>query len=198
MPPKGKLADAEIAVLEDWVRTGAYWPKGDETDSADKLPPAKRIEQIRESHWAYRPIEAPAPPKVKDSKWPRQPIDNFILSVLESKDIEPNQRADRRTLILRAYFTLVGLAPSYDEVQAFVADDSPQAFSKMIDRLLESPHYGERWARHWLDVARFAETTGYQAGSRDTTYPYAYTYRDYVIKAFNDDKPFNELQRYHR
>ena len=193
MPPKGKLADAEIAILEDWVRTGAYWPKGDQADSKETLPPAKRIDQIRESHWAYRPIESPVPPKVKDSKWPRQPIDNFILSVLESKDIEPNQRADRRTLILRAYFTLVGLAPSYDEVQAFVADNSPQAFSKMIDRLLESPHYGERWARHWLDVARFAETTGYQAGSRDTTYPYAYTYRDYVIKAFNDDKPFNEF-----
>jgi len=193
MPPKGKLTDAEIATLVEWVRTGAYWPKGNEPDAVEQLPPAKRIDQIRESHWAYRPIQAAAPPKVKDSKWPWHPIDNFILSALESQEITPNRQADRRTLILRAYFTLLGLAPSYDEVQAFVADDSPQAFSNMIDRLLESPHYGERWARHWLDVARFAETTGYQAGSRDTTYPYAYTYRDYVIKAFNDDKPFNEF-----
>jgi hypothetical protein len=193
MPPKGKLSNSEIATLEEWVRSGAYWPKGKETDSAEPLPPAKRIEEIRESHWSYRPIESIEPPTVKDSNWPKQPIDNFILSALESKGIAPNKTADRRTLILRAYFTLVGLAPSFDEVQAFVADDSPQAFPKLIDRLLESPHYGERWARHWLDVARFAETTGYQAGSRDTTYPYAYTYRDYVIKAFNEDKPFNEF-----
>ena len=155
MPPKGKLSNSEIATLEEWVRSGAYWPKGKETDSAEPLPPAKRIEEIRESHWSYRPIESIDPPTVKDSNWPKQPIDNFILSALESKGIAPNKTADRRTLMLRAYFTLVGLAPSFDEVQAFVADDSPEAFSKLIDRLLESPHYGERWARHWLDVARF-------------------------------------------
>ncbi|MCY2981087.1 MAG: PSD1 and planctomycete cytochrome C domain-containing protein [Planctomycetota bacterium] len=193
MPPKGKLGVDEIAILDEWVRTGAYWPKDKEPSANELLPPAQRIDQIRESHWSYQPIKEVAPPEVKNSSWPKQPIDRFILSALESKGLAPNNPTDRRTLILRACFTLTGLPPTYDEVKAFEADNSPDAFERLIDRLLESKHYGERWARHWLDLARFAETTGYQAGSRDTRYPYAYTYRDYVINAFNDDKPFNEF-----
>ena len=193
MPPKGKLGVDEIAILVEWVRTGAYWPKGKETSANALLSPAQRIDQIRESHWSYQPINEVAPPEVKNTSWPKQPIDRFILSALESNGLAPNSPTDRRNLILRACFTLTGLPPTYDEVQAFEADKSSDAFERLIDRLLESKHYGERWARHWLDLARFAETTGYQAGNRDTRYPYAYTYRDYVINAFNDDKPFNEF-----
>ena len=193
MPPKGKLGVDEIAILVEWVRTGAYWPKDTDPAAITTLPPAQRIEQIRQSHWSYRPIQQVSPPAVKNAAWPKLPVDRFILAALESKGLEPNNPTDRRSLILRACFTLTGLPPTYEEVEAFAADKSSDAFEKLIDRLLDSPHYGERWARHWLDLARFAETTGYQAGSRDTRYPYAYTYRDYVINAFNDDKPFNEF-----
>lgn len=195
MPPDGKLSDQEIAVLSQWVRDGAFWPEQTIQDASGEraIPPAERIDSLRESHWAYRRVEAVEPPVVADVSWPKQPIDCFILSQLEQAGLPPSPAADRRTLILRAYFTLVGLPPSYDEVQKFMADESTDAFSQLVDRLLDSPHYGERWARHWLDLARFAETTGYLAGSVDTTYPYAYTYRDYVIKAFNSDKPFNRF-----
>ncbi|MEQ1830275.1 MAG: PSD1 and planctomycete cytochrome C domain-containing protein [Pirellula sp.] len=193
MPPDGKLKDEQIATLVEWVRSGAYWPKDKDSTVATSLPPAQRIDEIRESHWAYRPVVEHTPPSVSDTLWPQQAIDRFILSKLEAKGLKPNPIADRRTLMLRAHFTLTGLPPTYDEMEAFVADSSPNAFEKLVDRLLESGHYGERWARHWLDVARFAETTGYQAGSRDTRYPYAYTYRDYVIRALNDDKPFDQF-----
>ncbi len=193
MPPKGKLGDDEIAILVEWVRNGAFWPKDKDPAASALLPPAQRIDQIRESHWSYKPVQNVALPEVKNAAWPNQPIDRFILSALESKGLAPNNPTDRRTLILRASFTLTGLPPTYEEAEAFAADKSSDAFERLIERLLESPHYGERWARHWLDLARFAETTGYQAGNRDTRYPYAYTYRDYVINAFNADKPFNEF-----
>ncbi len=120
-------------------------------------------------------------------------IDRFVLARLSEADLAPNPRADRRTLIHRAYFTLLGLPPSYEEVQAFLSDKNPDAFARLVDRLLENPHYGERWARHWLDIARYGDTTGYLAGSMETRYPYAFTYRDYVIDAFNDDKPFDQF-----
>ena len=193
MPPDGKLEDEEIAIIVEWVRSGAFWPKDKDTMAAMSLPPSQRIDEIRKSHWAYRPVGEHVPPPVNDTKWPQQAIDRFILSNLEPKGLKPNPIADRRTLMLRAHFMVTGLPPTYEEVEAFVADQSPDAFEKLVDRLLESRHYGERWARHWLDVARFAETTGYQAGNRDTRYPYAYTYRDYVIRALNDDKPFNQF-----
>lgn len=193
MPPAGKLADGDIAILVEWVRSGAFWPKDKDSTAAMSLPPAKRIDEIRASHWAYRPVGEHLPPAVNDTAWSQQAIDRFILTKLEAKGLKPNPVADRRTLMLRAHFMVTGLPPTYDELQAFIADESPHAFEKLVDRLLESRHYGERWARHWLDVARFAETTGYQAGSRDTRYPYAYTYRDYVIRSLNDDKPFNQF-----
>ena len=193
MPPDGKLENEEIATMVEWVRSGAFWPKDKESTAAVSLPPAQRIDEIRKSHWAYRPMGEHVPPSVNDAQWPQHDIDRFILSKLESKGLKPNPIADRRTLMLRAHFMVTGLPPTYEEVEAFVADQSPNAFEKLVDRLLESRHYGERWARHWLDVARFAETTGYQAGSRDTRYPYAYTYRDYVIRALNDDTPFDQF-----
>jgi mono/diheme cytochrome c family protein len=193
MPPDTKLKDQDIAVLDEWVRSGALWPVDPDSSATMSLSPAQRIDQIRESHWSYRPIGSFSPPPVKNSNWPQQSIDRFILTKLEEKELPPNPQADRRTLMLRAHFVLTGLPPTFDEVKDFVADQSSNAFERLVDRLLESRHYGERWARHWLDVARYAETTGYQAGSRDTRYPYAYTYRDYVIRAFNEDKPFDQF-----
>ncbi len=205
MPPDGKLSDEAIAILTKWVESGAYWPE--EADSAAKVSPkspAEQIAEMRESHWAYRPIAATQPPEINEppgansetavgDESQTRPIDRFILSKLRDSGLTPSAPADRRSLIHRAHFTLLGLPPSYEEVQAFIADESPDAFAKLIDRLLDSPHYGERWARHWMDIARFAETTGYQPGNRETRYPYAFTYRDYLINAFNSDKPFNEF-----
>ncbi|MFO0939159.1 MAG: PSD1 and planctomycete cytochrome C domain-containing protein [Pirellulales bacterium] len=196
MPPDKKLQDDQIAILTKWIADGAYWPKESSSSKEMKkesLPPAKRIDEIREKHWAFKPIGNPAPPSVKNEAWIKQSLDRFVLSKLEQSNLTPSSQADKRTLMLRAYFTLTGLPPTYEQIEAFVADESPQAFEKLIDKLLDDPHYGERWARHWLDIARFAETTGYQAGSVDTTYPYAYTYRDYVIKAFNQDKPYDRF-----
>lgn len=193
MPPTGKLAEDQVRVLTDWVNAGAYWPEDGTPEQESSLPPAQRIDELRESHWAYRPLQPQQPPTVSDISWPRGPLDHFVLARLEQEGLSPSRRADRRTLILRAYFTLLGLPPSYEEVKAFEEDLAPDAFEKLVDRLLESRHFGERWARHWLDIARYADTTGYFPGSRDTRYPYAYTYRDYVIKAFNDDKPFDRF-----
>ncbi len=193
MPPDAKLSDEEIAIVVEWVRSGAFWPKDKDATAAMSLPPAQRIDEIRASHWAYKALGEHQPPVVHDTAWPGQAIDHFILSKQEAKGLKPNPKADRRTLMMRAHFMVTGLPPTYDEISAFIADESSNAFEKLVDRLLESRHYGERWARHWLDVARFAETTGYQAGNRDTRYPYAYTYRDYVIRALNDDKPFNQF-----
>lgn len=193
MPPDGKIPDEQIEILVAWVKSGAYWPKTDDVDLTATLPPAQRIEQIRDSHWAYRPIGQFEPPRVQNESWPTGAIDRFILSKLESRGLAPNKVADRRTQLLRAHFSLTGLAPTYEELESYLQDESDSSLERVIDRLLASPHYGERWARHWLDLARYAETTGYQAGSRDTRYPYAYTYRDYVINAFNTDKPFNEF-----
>jgi len=192
MPPEGKLPAEAIAVLTAWVSTGAYWPEEADQDDAPQSP-AEQIDEFRNSHWAFQPIVAAEPPQVAQTQWPQQPLDQFILARLEAAGLTPNPPADRRALIHRAYFALIGLPPSYEEVEAFVADPSPDAFAQVVDRLLENRHYGERWARHWLDIARYADTTGYMGGSRETRYPYAYTYRDYVIAAFNDDKPFDRF-----
>ncbi len=155
-------------------------------------PPLSTAEQV-ENHWAFQPVEKIVPPKVKHSNRARTPVDLFVLARLEAKGWEPSLRADRRTLIRRAYLDLTGLAPSFAEVQTFVSDDSPEAWPKLIDRLLASPHYGERWARHWLDVARYADNKGYVGVGVDRLYPYSYTYRDYVVRAFNEDLPYNRF-----
>ena len=193
MPPDGKLPAEAIDTLTAWVRRGAHWPADPAGDDAATVPPAQRIAEFQKSHWSYQPIVAHAPPAVRDTAWPRQPIDAFVLARLEGAGLAPNPQADRRALIRRAFFTLTGLPPTYEEVEAFAADESADAFPRLVDRLLDSRHYGERWARHWLDIARYADTTGYFAGNRDTRYPHAYTYRDYVIDAFNDDVPFDRF-----
>jgi hypothetical protein len=145
-------------------------------------------------HWAFRPLLAPAPPSVDDRVgWCRTPVDRFILAALAGRGLTPNDAADRRTLIRRATFDLLGLAPTPEEIDDFVRDPDPQAYEKLVDRLLASPHYGERWARHWMDVARFAESHGYE---QDYDRPNAYPYRDFLIRAFNDDLPYDQFVRW--
>ncbi|HBI46813.1 MAG TPA: hypothetical protein DDY78_28760, partial [Planctomycetales bacterium] len=174
MPPDGeKLTGAQVADFEVWVKMGAPLPGVQE----DKIKANAR------THWSFQPVKRPAVPTVKDQTWVQSPVDAFILAKLESKGMQPAQPANKRTLIRRATYDLIGLPPTPEEVTAFVADESPDAFAKVLDRLLASPHYGERWGRHWLDVASYASSDS----------PYAFTYRDYVIRAFNDDLPYDEF-----
>ena len=186
MPPKGKkLSDEQIADLEQWVKMGAPDPR-------TATLAQKEWKASSKDHWAWQPLTKPAVPDVKNSAWGKTPVDNFILTKLESKNLTPNPIADKRTLIRRASFDLIGLPPTPEEVEAFVKDESLDAFAKVVDRLLASPHYGERWGRHWLDVARYSDTKGMVKRQREDPHsPYAWTYRDYVIKSFNDDKPYN-------
>jgi hypothetical protein len=195
MPPKQKLSDEEIAAIVKWVEMGAPWP-------ADNLKPVevatddeKELDwnALRESHWAFRQVQSPTPPSVVDQSWPKGDIDRFILSKLEQAGLKPAPAASREVLIRRAYFDLIGLPPTPAEVDAFVNDASDGAFARLVDRLLESPHYGERWARHWLDVARYSDGLG---GSSDGAHqPHAWRYRDWVIDALNRDLPYDQFVR---
>ncbi len=185
MPPDKKLPDRVIADFERWIRQGAIDPR----DDADAVPTP--MEDGRH-HWAFQPVHKPTPPTTINQHWPRGAIDRFVLKRLEDEGLKPSIRADRRSLIRRAYFDLIGLPPEPDEIDRFVADDSPVAFRQLVDRLLDSPHYGERWARHWLDVARYADNKGY-VFYFEKSFPWAWTYRDYVIRAFNEDLPFDRF-----
>src|SRR5262245_25312077 len=180
MPPKNKLPAAAVADLEHWIAIGAPDPR---TTTVVK----NTIDwKAARKHWAFQPIRCPTLPRVKNAAWAQTPVDRFILTQLEARGLTPSPPADRHTLIRRASFDLVGLPPTPEEVAAFEADRSPDAFAKVVDRLLASPHYGERWGRHWLDVARYADTKdGVLMYGDDRVRPYAYTYRDYVIRAFN-------------
>jgi mono/diheme cytochrome c family protein len=190
MPPKGKkLSSEQIADLETWVRLGAPDPR---TNQVSGLSRAEAIAAKARTHWAFQPVEESPVPVVRNKRWIQTPVDNFILARLDAKGLTPSQRADKRTLIRRAYFDLIGLPPSPEEVSEFLANGSPDAFARLVDKLLASPHYGERWGRHWLDVARYADTKGY-VFEEDRHYPYSYTYRDYVIRAFNEDLPYDEF-----
>ncbi|HEY1169977.1 MAG TPA: PSD1 and planctomycete cytochrome C domain-containing protein [Verrucomicrobiae bacterium] len=190
MPPKKKLEDQQIKDLEAWVKMGAPDPR---TASAGPLNPFDSIMAEGRKHWAFQPVMKPAQPAVKNEKWVKSPIDAFVLAKLESKNMQPSGPADKRTLIRRAYFDLTGLPPTPEEVSAFLADRSPDAYEKVIDKLLASPRYGERWGRHWLDVARYADTKGYLAGGVERRFGYSYTYRDYVVQAFNEDLPYDQF-----
>jgi hypothetical protein len=190
MPPQGKLPASAIDVLTAWVKLGAPWL---ETPAAAALPPGGfTVTAAQQSHWAFQPVRKPPLPAVKDTAWPTSPIDRFILHPLEQKGLRPNNPADKLTLLRRATFDLTGLPPTLAEIDAFLADHSPNAFARVVDRLLASPRYGERWGRHWLDVARYADTKGY-VFNEDARYPNSYSYRDYVIRAFNDDLPYNRF-----
>jgi mono/diheme cytochrome c family protein len=194
MPPTGKLKPDEIAILTDWVKMGAPWPGTKVSTEARKaaLTGEYVITDAQRHFWSFLPVHMPTLPKVKNAAWVQSPIDRFILAKLEPKGLKPAPPADRRILIRRATLDLIGLPPTPQEVDAFLADKSPHAFAKVVDRLLASPRYGERWGRHWLDVARYADTKGYSF-TEDSVYHNAYTYRDYVIRAFNEDLPYNQF-----
>jgi hypothetical protein len=191
MPPAKKLAKEQVADLTRWIQLGAPWPDGDKTAAA----PAKREFQITErdrAHWAFQPVRRPALPVLKDPARSANPIDAFLLARLEAKGLQMNPPASKRELIRRVYYDLTGLPPTPEEVEAFAADPSPHAYEALVDRLLDSPHYGEKWGRHWLDLVRFAETNSYE---RDGAKPNAWRYRDYVIRSFNADKPYDQFLR---
>jgi cytochrome c553 len=201
MPPKNRLPAAVVADFVTWVQLGAPAPVGASrpTALATTRPTGPQAEHnlagipydaLRHDHWAWQPVKVAAAPAVKNTAWPRSDIDHFILASLEAKGLHPVGDADRVTLIRRVTFDLTGLPPTLAETQAFVSDPSSNAFEKVVDRLLASPAFGERWGRHWLDVARYAESTG---SARNVPYSYAWRYRDYVIDAFNKDKPYNRF-----
>jgi hypothetical protein len=191
MPPKGKLPDAVIADFEKWIAMGAPDPR----DKRETTAKAGEYDyEAARKHWAYQPIPRPAIPSVRLADWPLSPIDSLLLARLEANGLTPSPPADRRTLLRRAYIDLIGLPPTFEEVEAFERDPSRGAFSCVVDRLLDSPHYGERWGRHWLDVARYADTKDLVLlYGPDRMRPYSYTYRDYVIRALNADTPYDRF-----
>jgi mono/diheme cytochrome c family protein len=202
MPPSGKLKDHEVADLTEWVKMGAPWP-GSVTPATlaitpaasgggPKNPAARSFSEEEKAFWAYQPLNAQAPAQMKDEAWAQSPIDRFILRKLEEKNLKPAPPADKMTLLRRATFDLTGLPPTANEMRDFLADQSPDAFNKVVERLLASPRYGERWGRHWLDVARYADSTG---NDEDHRYPHAWKYRDYVIESFNNDLPYDQFIR---
>ncbi len=196
MPPKKHLSDQEIADLTRWITDGAAWPKPHVPASIGR--PSADYERLRKQHWAWQPLRETRPPQVMEDSWPRDDLDRFILARLEAKGLKPVKDADPLTLIRRLTFDLTGLPPTPAEVDEFVkAWDAASAkrqavLDKVVDRLLVSPAFGERWGRHWLDVARYGESTG---SARNLPYPHAWRYRDYVINAFNSDKPYDQFIR---
>ena len=190
MPPTGRLPLDQIADFEAWVKMGAPDPRtGASGAPASGGKRAINLAQARR-HWAYQPPKDRPLPSVRNESWVRTPIDRFILAKLEEKHLQPAPQADRATLVRRVTFDLIGLPPTQEEVDGFVEDKSPDAYQKVVERLLASPHYGERWARHWLDLVRYAETDGHEF---DVDKPNAWRYRDYVIRAFNDDLPYKQF-----
>ncbi|MBI1357919.1 MAG: DUF1549 domain-containing protein [Acidobacteria bacterium] len=177
MPPTGPLAAEDVQALTAWVQNGAAWG-----DAGGRV-------RATASHWSFQPVRRPEPPAVQDASWVRTPIDRFVLAKLEEKGVKPSAEADRRTLIRRVSLDLLGLPPSAAEIEAFLADDRPDAYERLVDRLLDSPRYGERWGRHWLDIARYADSNGYSIdGARSI-----WRYRDWVINALNNDMPFDQF-----
>jgi hypothetical protein len=189
MPPTGKLRPREIEALVQWVQMGAPWPK----ENAKSASPSRADFTITEEdrrYWAFQPIGHPQPPAVRGQGWAANPIDTFILAQLDAKGVSPNPPAEPRMLIRRVFFDLIGLPPTPEEIDAFVGNPSDETYSSLIDNLLSRKEYGERWGRHWLDVTRFAQTNGYE---RDAEKPESWRYRDYVINAFNADKPYDRF-----
>jgi len=192
MPKKApKLSDEAIAKITQWVDFGA--PYGKPLIDGKLVRDKSKVTDNDRKFWSFQPLANPVPPPVKDAARPKTPIDQFILAKIEEKGLEPSAPADKRKLIRRAYFDLIGLPPAPERVEQFVNDGSPDAFGKVVDELLANPHYGERWGRHWLDLARYAESHGYE---QDYDRPNAYHYRDYVIRALNRDQPYDEFLRW--
>lgn len=180
MPPKGdRLTAEQVGLVRAWIDQGAVWP-----DDA----PGNVLK--KSEHWAFQPVQHPSAPPVANSGWVKNPIDAFILARLEREGVSPAPEADRPTLIRRLYLDLLGLIPAPAEIDEFIQDKDPQAYEQLVDRVLKSPHFGERWGRHWLDLARYADSDGYE---KDTPRPFAYRYRDWVIDAINRDLPFDQF-----
>jgi hypothetical protein len=192
MPPKGKLADQQIADLTAWVRKGVPWPESAATNAAGGVKPFNLKERAR--HWSFQPLTRPAVPAVKQTDWAQNAIDRFILAKLEANGLKPALPADKRSLLRRVTFDLIGLPPTPAEIESYIGDSSANAYEKVVERLLASPRYGERWGRHWLDLVRYAETLGHEF---DVDLPLAHVYRDYVIRAFNEDVSYDQFVTEH-
>ena len=193
MPPTGKLPDAVLADFREWIASGAFDPRTAPAKAAAGPGPLKGMSQADgRKWWAFQPVAEIPAPKVKNARWVHTKIDAFILKQLEAKKLKPSLAADRRTLIRRAYVDLIGYKPTYEEVEAFAVDPSPKAYEQLIDRLQSSPQYGERWGRHWMDVARFGEDNP-TTEATNPAYPFAWRYRDWIIEAVNKDVPYDRF-----
>ena len=196
MPPKEALDPAAVADLESWVRMGVPWAE-ETVSSATHVPgprpaPLRARCEKRPALEQFQPVRNPASPMVKRQAWARTSVDPFILAMLEARGLDPSPEADRRTLIRRVTFDLTGLPPTPEQVEAFIGERETDAYDRLVDRLLASPSHGERWGRYWLDVARYADTKGY-VFFEDASFPWAFTYRDYVVRALNDDLPYDQF-----
>jgi hypothetical protein len=191
MPPSGKLPQGDIDILTQWVALGAPWhPEGQ--DFGVEPAHTETGSPDGKDHWAYQPLKRPEVPEVADADWQANPIDAFVKQKLDAAGLTPAKPASRQVLIRRLYHDLTGLPPAPEAVEEFIHDESPNAYEKLVGQLLASPHYGERWARHWLDVVGYGETHGFE---RDSAKPYMWRYRDYVVNAFNKDKPYDQFVR---
>lgn len=191
MPPSSKMPKEEIDILTQWVDMGAPWTGAEVITKSAKV---FDLQARRKEHWCWQPIQAHQPPTVQQKDWPKDGIDNFILAKLEEAGLKPNGDTDRQTWIRRVYFDLIGLPPTPEQVVAFLKDQSPKAFENVVEELLQSPHFGEHWARHWMDLARYAETCGHEF---DYPIPHAFQYRDYLVRAFNQDVKFDQFIKEH-
>ena len=197
MPPKSKLSDAQIAALEKWVEMGAPDPRPRVEQGGAALVETFELKKRLDEHWSWRPVANPEPPTVKNGDWAKSEIDKFVLAKIEAAGLQPAKPADKRTWLRRVYFDLIGLPPTREQIRDFEnsAIRNPQsAFEQVVQQLLDSPHFGEKWARHWMDLVRYAETCGHEF---DYPIPHAHQYRDYLIRAFNADVPYDQFIREH-
>jgi len=192
MPPKAKLSEEQLAILNKWVEMKAPWTPGDinELEGTEEVAATTRVNETTKNFWSYRPLKTPGIPKVANPLWAKNPLDAFVFARLAENGLKPNPPATKEELARRAYHNITGLAPTPEQVADFVKDKSPGAWEALIDELLDSPQYGEKWARHWLDVVRYAESNGFE---RDSEKPHIWRYRDWVIGAYNNDKPYDRF-----
>ncbi len=193
MPPRSKLSDKDIAILEKWVQMGAPDPRTEKKSAKPSANGFNLAQRYRE-HWSWRPIAKPELPWVENNKWPNAGLDRFVLQKIEAAGLKPAPETDRRTWLRRVYFDLIGLPPTLEQIAGFLEDESENAYETVVDQLLQSPHLGEKWARHWMDLVRYAETYGHEF---DYPLRHAHEYRDYLIRAFNVDVPFDQFIREH-
>jgi cytochrome c553 len=186
MPPENPLSEQEVALLKRWILQGAYWPKS--TTDSSKM----NKEVLWKSHWAFQPMQKVTPPEFSEEPV-ATPVDAFVVAQLKANGLSLSPATDKRTLIRRLYFSLIGLPPTNEEVQAFVTDNSPEAYSNLVERLLDHQAYGEHWGRLWLDVARYSDTKGYVYGREEKNFVHAYVYRDWVCRAFTEDMPYDKF-----